>query len=233
MKKSSTWIDKIEKKFKSILNQPISMSVLLGFVLGATLPTYALLTSNKVKLGDVGEWLGAIATFFAVWVSLYLANKNSKSKLEIRLNTLDPFRIEPHVIFDIVNLGSVSASVRLSIDISEDFVNDMLDSFENPNDRFNYYIKLKSIIDSTILNLNAETIRPYDRIEIGQHNSISVIIDDARLQRWMTENSPIRINYHIKIVVENIDGQKLTAPISEVSGISEKELKEQTHTLNE
>lgn len=199
------------------------MSVLLGFVLGATLPTYALLTSNKVKLGDVGEWLGAIATFFAVWVSLYLANKNSKSKLEIRLNTLDPFRIEPHVIFDIVNLGSVSASVRLSIDISEDFV----------NDRFNYYIKLKSIIDSTILNLNAETIRPYDRIEIGQHNSISVIIDDARLQRWMTENSPIRINYHIKIVVENIDGQKLTAPISEVSGISEKELKEQTHTLNE
>lgn len=223
MKKSSTWIDKIEKKFKSILNQPISMSVLLGFVLGATLPTYALLTSNKIKLGDVGEWLGAIATFFAVWVSLYLANKNSKSKLEIRLNTLDPFRIEPHVIFDIVNLGSVSASVRLSIDISEDFV----------NDRFNYYIKLKSIIDSTILNLNAETIRPYDRIEIGQHNSISVIIDDARLQRWMTENSPIRINYHIKIVVENIDGQKLTAPISEVSGISEKELKEQTHTLNE
>lgn len=199
------------------------MSVLLGFVLGATLPTYALLTSNKIKLGDVGEWLGAIATFFAVWVSLYLANKNSKSKLEIRLNTLDPFRIEPHVIFDIVNLGSVSASVRLSIDISEDFV----------NDRFNYYIKLKSIIDSTILNLNAETIRPYDRIEIGQHNSISVIIDDARLQRWMTENSPIRINYHIKIVVENIDGQKLTAPISEVSGISEKELKEQTHTLNE
>lgn len=214
MKRLNTWLNKSEELFKFILDKPASMNILLGFVLGAILPTYALLVSNKVQLGDVGEWLGAIATFFAVWVSLYLANKNSKAKLKIRSSTRDPYRMEVQPTFDIVNLGSVSASVRVEIKITNGFVKKMLACYDDGGDKIQFYHDLTDELDLMVSDINGDIIKPYNRLEIGQHNSIVVRVDSFKIINWLVCNSPIIGKYDIEVVVEDIDGTRLKKLVS-------------------
>lgn len=219
MKRLNIWLDKLESKFKLILDKPISMNMLLGFVLGATLPTYALLASNKIKLGDVGEWVGAIATFFAVWVSLYLANKNSKAKLDIKSSTHDFSRMEEYPAFDIINLGSVSASVRVEVNVTKDFVDKMLNNLGEKAYPFEFYNKFKDVIDLAVLDMNGDFIKPYNRLEVGQHNSVSIRIDSSKVAGWINENSPVSGEYDIDIIVEDIDGTKLKMTVNSATFI--------------
>lgn len=193
------------------------MSILLGFVLGATLPTYALLTSNKIKLGDVGEWMGAIATFLAVWVSLYLANRNSKAKLDIRPSSRDAFRIEEQPAFDIVNLGLVSASVRVEIKITMEFVKKMLDSYEDQKEKINFYNGLNNELDLMVSDINSKTINPYNRLEVGRHNSVVVKVDTSRIVKWLSHNTSISGQYDIVMVVEDVDGKKVKIIVANAS----------------
>lgn len=65
--------------------------VVLGFVLGATLPTYLILIPQR-GFGSVGEWIGSIATFSAVIVALYQVNEGKEIYKQDQREKADSFR---------------------------------------------------------------------------------------------------------------------------------------------
>jgi len=65
--------------------------VVLGFVLGATLPTYLILIPQR-GFGSVGEWIGSIATFSAVIVALYQVNEGKEIYKQGQREKADSFR---------------------------------------------------------------------------------------------------------------------------------------------
>ncbi|MCY9807049.1 hypothetical protein OXT66_05725 [Lentilactobacillus senioris] len=72
----------MKKRFKDFLLDSKFFYAVLGFVLGAIIPTWFLINDNPDAFGDLGEWASAIGTLMAVIVSLYLAT-NKKGKLKV------------------------------------------------------------------------------------------------------------------------------------------------------
>ncbi|MDN7023144.1 hypothetical protein FIV27_15655 [Lactiplantibacillus plantarum] len=210
-------LQKAEEKLKMILDKPVSMSVLLGFVLGATLPTYALLASGKVELGDIGEWLGAIATFFAVWVSLYLARKSSKTIIKIRKNKFNVYDYKGDCVVDIVNLGDIDACIKLKIDIDNEYRKNAMSSFKNPDNGFNFGRELSNKLHEIILNDKKKKISPKTPISLKKHSGFTVSVDTNELDQWLRlEDLNQHGSYKLVLVVENIDGKIVTEQISKV-----------------
>lgn len=190
------------------------MSVILGFVLGATLPTYALLSEKKIVLGDVGEWAGAIATFFAVWVSLYLANKSEKANLRIDINMFNPFLSGDNMIFDIVNTGASGASVKIVLELNEEFIIKYIEAFPDVEDRQREWLKIKQVVDSIVREYPSNAIiKPTERVTIANHNSISVLINPMILSDWLYYNCPFSGEYKMWLTVEDINGQVIQQDI--------------------
>lgn len=60
----------VKNKINDFLLDSKFFYAVLGFVIGAIVPTWFLIDKNPDVLGDLGEWVGAIATTFAVVVAL-------------------------------------------------------------------------------------------------------------------------------------------------------------------
>lgn len=140
MKKTNSWINRVKQGSKIISSAPAFTGVIIGFVLGAVLPTYALLVSNVVTIGDLGEWMGSLATFLAVYVSLKLAADKKKMSFEV---TFSVDTKKSRLILVVINTGSVPI-YSLYVGIEAGIL--ALGDFEVPN-TINVFEKKRIVID--------------------------------------------------------------------------------------
>ncbi|MGA3391229.1 hypothetical protein ACA604_01175 [Lactiplantibacillus pentosus] len=196
------------KKIKMLIASRPFIVFIFGFICGfiVTVVGAILILTNLriIGLGDLGEWIGALATVLAVVVSLYLARSANKPKLSIeRL----PCRSEPShrkYDFEIVNCGTGSANIRISLTIDDDFLNLYLLQFPESVSREVWKLRLFQVLNSSIIN-NSGAEMSYDRHFISPKESIIVTVDVKKNVDWLKSKVESGKG-NLEIVVQDVDG---------------------------
>ncbi|MCT3400724.1 hypothetical protein [Lentilactobacillus hilgardii] len=74
------------KKGTELLSSSQFFWFVLGLVLGSIFPVYLLLLKDPGWFGALGDWVAALGTLSAVYVSLKLAENKRKVKLEVEVS---------------------------------------------------------------------------------------------------------------------------------------------------
>jgi len=189
--KLKVWLERLENKLQLILNKQVLMSAALGFTLGLMLPTYVLLKSNKIELGDVGEWAGAIATFLAVGVSLYLASSSDKADVRMQKVKFDSRPDRKFSSVEIINYGKSGTSIKLSLKLDEKFFESFIGQFDNDLIKSVKAASLSRALNSAIIDDAGNGIDHTNRYFIDAKKSFVVLIDTRKIINWLKKNSPL------------------------------------------
>nr|DAP96189.1 MAG TPA: hypothetical protein [Caudoviricetes sp.] len=196
------------KKIKILVTSRPFIIFIFGFICGFIVTVGgSLLILTKLRvigLGDLGEWIGALATVFAVIVSLYLARSANKSKLSIERLPCKSGPSHRKYDFEIVNCGTGSANIRISLTIDDDFLNLYLLQFPERVVREVGRLNLFQVLNSAIIDNSGAEIS-YDRHFISPKENIIVTVDVKKIVNWL--KSQVESGQgNLEIVVQDVDG---------------------------
>lgn len=205
------------KSVRTFLHDSVFFYAVLGFVLGATLPIYFIFNKNPNAIGDLGEWIGSLLTAAAVITSLYLARQNSIARIELKLGNFNPLFNSNEIMFDIVNYGAISTSVRVRIELDKNFVSKYLNYFNDNNDKMRAIVSLKRIVESSIWDKDGNLIKPLQDFPISFHSRKSIFVEQDIIEQWLYYNSPISDTVIISFFLEDMNGKIIKKQISKYS----------------
>lgn len=217
----------MKEKLKSIKDSLVEhiVPLIVGVFFGSVIPVFVFIHRGKISihlgsLGDLGEWVGAIATFAAVIVSLYYSRKSNKASLSVE-GRYAPLLGDQNFTFEIQNTGNIPAQVYMSIELDSKFTSSYLGAYagvdanvRNLEDISNeqYFnlaqaqVILRRKLDPTLFDEDGKNVNTNKSYTVPAHGAFSGYANTMLLMGNLATDSPISQQALFKLVVKSFDG---------------------------
>ncbi|MCY9807001.1 hypothetical protein OXT66_05480 [Lentilactobacillus senioris] len=191
------------------------------------------------NFGSLADWIGAIATFSAVVLSLYLSV--DKEKINLKLEQKKDLAFDMYNLkFDVVNLGKSDTSVKITLVPDADFLlsfalasigmtrKDLMTefSFDQKFKMSENINNLLRVISSCVKWNDGDQIVDPDRYYIvPSKGSQSGTVEYISLYKFLFKNSPVSQDVSFHLEVKDLNGKILEGPIENLELVSQKDAK--------